>query len=188
MIVDREVVVFPHTIEALRFAFAGQNGYGRPLMNRMADTQAGAEGLSPLEASAQAGMMQVEIKQLGELAEQVLRARYMRHYERCECQSPCCSGRRIDLDWDFAVSYLSQAVATQLEGRKTTYLIRRVLIEIALGVSKHNLAQLAADELINRDTLAAWRGRVKKWLEGTERRAYNEVDDLFRAKGWIEIE
>lgn len=186
VIVHAESVTFPNTIEALRFAFAGQNGYERPLINRMTDTEASREGLSPVEAAAQAGMMLAEIKQLGPLTEQVLRARYMRQKEPCTCRSPCCSGKRIDLVWDAAVSYLTQAVAVHLEGCKTNYKIRRTLIEMALGCQSRNITQLAADELINRDTLAGWRGRVKKWLDGAERRAYNEVHDLFKARGRIE--
>lgn len=182
-----DILQFDSSEQALRYAFATRNGYGRPAINRMADLAApGGDGLTPNEQSAQAGMILAEVRALGRVPEHVLLVRYTPRTVVCQCQAACCSGRRINEDWVFAASYLSEQLRTgPLYGRNTTVAQRQDLIELALGTSRRKLADLAHAHGVHRDTFAAWRSRAEKWLLDVERKALKAFDDVAHARGWL---
>lgn len=179
---------FDNAVQALRFAFAERNGYGRPTINRMADTSGSGDGLTPLEQSTMAGMILAEVRALGRVPEHVLRARYTPRTLVCQCQSVCCSGRRVNEDWLFAASYLSEQLrTTALAGRNTTVAQRQGLIELVLGASKRSISDLAHANGVHRDTFAGWRTRVEKWLLDVERRAFDQFEQVARERGWLKM-
>ncbi|QCP50173.1 DNA-binding protein [Trinickia violacea] len=157
-----------HTTEAaLKFAFSySMQQQDRPLVNRMASPALRTgKGLAGNDGAGQAGMLRRELQQLSELDRAVLIARFAPRSIPCQCRHSCCSGYKINPEWDDALRVLEQAALTQLAGHLSNYVLRRRLVEKSIGV-KVELKALACACGVSENTASAHWKIIKEWMYG----------------------
>ena len=169
-----------HAALVFAFNFAGQH-YDRPMLTRMAFPSIGqSKGLAGLDGAAQAGMIRAEINALGNLAENVLTARFAPHYHPCACRSACCGGKKTNPEWINAIAWLSNHMrSTALFGTSADYRIRRtcVLRHFQAKENRQSLDQMANACSINRQTAGAYMSKVSKFIKVIEASAYGAISD-----------
>lgn len=118
-----------------------------------------------------------------------LLARTITPRQRCECHAPCCSGWRIDRDWDAAVEGIcfvlkEHANVTRTPGKKgmsTPAVLRRALVErmfSPVGEASTTMAKLAAQAGVTEVTVYAHRKLITDYLEEAEKSGWTELDAL----------
>lgn len=166
--------------DALVFAFNySMQQQGRTLVDRLAaPTARTGKGLSGNDGAAQAGIVRRELEELPPLQRAVLTARFAPRSSPCSCGGPCCSGHRPNREWTDAIRLLEQEAAKLLKGHKPSYLLRRRLVEKAVGV-KVQINMLARECHVDEKTAAAQWKIVKAWLWGEPKK--NGVTRLVRS-------
>lgn len=175
-----------HSALVFAFSFSCRAYYDRPIMNRMATQAIGSgKGLAGLDGAAQAGMLRAEVRALGNLHEALLIARIAPRSTPCSCGSPCCSGRRPNLEWVDAVAWLSgYARDAVLAGRVIDYRIARGCVEMYFA-SSLTVTKLADRCGVSRNTVGAYLARVRKMLRDSESLAQHAIDERLRMAGVI---
>lgn len=163
--------LFRSAHEALTFALNySMQQYDRPLMNRAmsAKPSGGGEGkgLSGLDGAGQAGMIRAELAKLVPLHQAVLVASIAPARLPCECRVSCCSGWKVNPEWQDAMSQLSVAAAAgALSGCLSNGRLRSALIQRHFG-AKASLFELAEKFDVSQRTAAEHSSRIKRWLFG----------------------
>jgi hypothetical protein len=186
-----EPTLFKDAFSALVFAFniaAGQSGYDRPMMNRLAaPTTSRGGGMSGLDALGQSGMIRAQIKALGKLNEAILIARTAPRSKPCECKAACCSGVKANKEWTDAIAYLSDYVrTTALAGCTANGMLRREYVVRYFDHKKDRktIENLARFYQVDRNTISAHAGRVNVLLGG--RPARKVKDEYLSAEPGLE--
>lgn len=195
------VPLFPSAHAALTFAlnFSMQQ-YDRPLMNRIASgeltagmTPGGGKGLSGLDGAGQAGMIRAELERLKPIEQAVLVAQAAPSQIPCACGVACCSGWKINPEWQDAMSVLTSAAApAALPGCVSNGRLRSALIQRLFG-AKVGLAELAERYDKNEKTVSAHQAKLKRWLFGggdekelgLHQQAYRALSARLAACKWI---
>ncbi|MDF3939939.1 hypothetical protein P3W66_07855 [Achromobacter denitrificans] len=164
-----EEPLFKNLHAALTFAlnFRMQQ-YDRPLMNRVAAGSSNGEGkgLSGVDGAGQAGMIRAELDRLLPLERAVLVAAAAPSQIPCECRVSCCSGWKINPEWQDAMSQLvSAAAAGALSGCVSNGRLRSALIQRHFGADV-SLAKLADRYKVSERTAEAHSAKLKWWLFG----------------------
>lgn len=174
-----------HAALVFAFNFAGQH-YDTPPLARLAAglnrelTPTSNKGLGGLDGAAQAGMIRAEINTLGNLAENVLTARFAPSYHPCACRSACCGGKKTNPEWINSIAWLSNHMrSTALFGTSADYRIRRtcVLRHFQVKEKRQSLEQMADACGINRQTAGSYMSKVAKFLKVIESSAYSAISD-----------
>lgn len=153
--------------DALIFAFNySLQQQGRPLADRLA-APAGriGKGLCGIDGAAQAGMIRREMEELNELERAALIARFAPRSMPCSCRNSCCSGHKINPEWDAAIRILEQGALGVLNGRISHHRLRRKIVEQYFGV-KVVLNDLANQCGVHVNTAAEHRKIIRLWLGG----------------------
>lgn len=160
-----ENVLFKSAADALRFAFNfSHQQYDRPLMNRLASSGTGdGKGLSGMDGAGQAGMIRRELRELSNLYQAVLIARYAPHTFPCTCGSSCCAGSAVNFEWREAVNTVAAYACEMVPGGSGRFRLRRELVFRLYG-SKRTLAAIAEDCGVSEQTASDHNGRVTMWL------------------------
>ncbi len=169
-----------HAALVFAFNFAGEH-YDRPMLTRMAYPSIGSsKGLAGLDGAAQSGMIRAEINALGNLAENVLTARFAPSYYPCACRSACCGGKKTNPEWINAIAWLSNHMrSTALFGTSADYRIRRtcVLRHFQAKENRKSLDQMADACGITRNTAGAYMSKEAKFIKVIESSAYSAISD-----------
>lgn len=164
-----EEPLFKNLHAALTFAFNFRmQQYDRPLMNRVAAGPSAGEGkgLSGVDGAGQAGMIRAELDQLAPLHRAVLIAGAAPSQILCECRVSCCSGWKINPEWQDAMSQVvSAAAAGALSGCVSNGRLRSALIQRLLG-AEVSLSKLAERYEVSERTAEAHSAKLKRWLFG----------------------
>lgn len=173
--------------------------YDRPLMNRaLAGKREGeGKGLSGLDGAGQAGMIRAELERLKPIEQAALVAHAAPSQIQCECRAACCSGWKVNPEWQDAMSVLSSAAASgALSGCVSNGRLRSALIQRIFG-AKVTLTELAERYGVDENTAGAHHAKLKRWLFGaTERNrlfgtqglhqlAYRALSERLKACKWI---
>lgn len=179
--------MFKSAHEALTFALHySMQQYDRPLMNRLASgeltagmARGGGKGLSGLDGAGQAGMIRAELAQLDPIHQAVLVASIAPADIPCHCRVSCCSGRKVNPEWQEAMSVLTTAAAAgALSGCVSNGRLRSALIQRLFG-AKVTLAALAEQFNVDENTAGAHHTKLKRWLfGGADRKGKEEVPGL----------
>jgi hypothetical protein len=189
-----------HSALVFAFNFSGQC-YDRPMMNRLASPAVGTgKGLVGLDGAAQAGMIRAEVQSLGKLAEAIIIARIAPRSVPCHCRSACCSGKKPNKEWVYAISYLADHVrTTALAGCTANGILRReyVVRYFSRKDERVSLEALAERYDVNRQTVGAHAAKVallfggtqakkdKSAVPGLEAAAMNAIEDRLRDIGMV---
>ncbi|MBJ9673352.1 DNA-binding protein [Burkholderia gladioli] len=160
-------IVFKSAFDAVRFALCySSQQYGETLMAKRlrGESSGGGMGLVGLDGAGQAGMIRNELWKLPDLHLSVVVARAAPHDLPCSCGNACCSGRRPNIEWQAAISWLTEASAAYAAGF-SHYRVRRAIIERLFGV-KCDLAEIAEDCDAHRNTVSKQNAAVRLWIEG----------------------
>lgn len=177
--------LFRSAHEALTFALNySMQQYDRPLMNRAmsAKSSGGGEGkgLSGLDGAGQAGMIRAELEKLVPLHQAVLVASVAPAQLPCECRVSCCSGWKVNPEWQEAMSALSIAAASgALSGCLSNGRLRSDLIQKLFGADV-SLTALVARYDVDKNTVGAHHLKLRRWLfsdRGLHRLAYQALTD-----------
>lgn len=178
----KAVPLFPSAHAALVFALNySMQQYNRPLMNRIASGELtagrapeGGKGLSGLDGAGQAGMILAELERLRPIEQAVLVAHAAPSRVPCACGVACCSGWKINPEWQDAMAVLNTAAASgALSGCVSNGRLRSALIQRLFGV-KVTLAELAERYDVDDKTASAHHAKLKRWLFGGADRRSNE--------------
>lgn len=147
--------------------------YDRPLMNKAMSGKPEGEGkgkgLSGVDGAGQAGMIRGELARLPPLFRAVLIASTAQSEIPCECMAACCVGRKVNPEWQDAMSEVTTAAAAgALSGCVSNGRLRSALIQRLLG-AKATLAELAERHDVDEKTAGAHSAKLKRWLFGDGR-------------------
>lgn len=167
----------------------------------MRGTIGSGKGLVGTDGAAQAGMIRGRIDEaLSGRHVAILMARFAPAWRPCGCRSPCCSGHRINPEWEAAIQYLTDDVASLFAGSLSHRQMRRFLIERYFGNDKDasgkkiTLEDVARKCGVHRDTATTHNAKVTQLLRGTkgangcrgeEERAIREADEILSGTGLI---
>lgn len=175
-----------HSALVFAFNFSGQQ-YDKSMMARMAAAPGRAgKGLGGLDGAAQAGMIRGELARIDPLSANILIARTAPHSIPCECRHACCSGEKPNLEWTNAIGFVTEVALGELSGCLSHYRLRRGIIERFFGV-KHNLASLADECHVNRDTASAHNAKLVRWLKGSPAKGSVLAVTGAEGKAWLLI-
>ncbi|AZY50996.1 hypothetical protein C0J09_13935 [Bordetella avium] len=184
--------LFRSAREALTFALNySMQQYDRPLMNRAMSAQpdGGAEGkgLSGIDGAGQAGMIRAELGKLSPLHQAALVASIAPSQMPCECRVSCCSGWKVNPEWQEAMSELSIAAASgALSGCVSNGRLRSALIQKHFG-AKTSLVELAERFGVSERTADAHSAKLKRWLFGTPAHGDNEAKPGVHTLAYLEF-
>jgi len=188
MFIIEEEALFSSAHAALVFAFnfSGQQ-YDKSMMARMASgpTREG-KGLGGLDGAAQAGMIRAELDRLDPLLMHILIARVAPPAVPCDCGRNCCAGSKPNKVWVDAILFLTERALGEMSGLLSHYLLRRGIIERCFGV-KHNLADLADQCGVHRDTASAHNAKLVRWLKGAPAKGRMPAVSGAEHKAWIAV-
>lgn len=111
----------------------------------------------------------------------------------CACGIACCSGWKVNSEWQDAMSVLTSAAASgALSGCVSNARLRSALIQRLSGANV-TLTELAERYDVDEKTASAHHAKLKRWLFGTSgedgagihRQAYIALNARFRACNWI---
>lgn len=197
--------LFKSAHEALTFALHySMQQYDRPLMNRIASGELtagmaceGGHGLSGVNGAGQAGMIRSELARLDPLHQAVLVASIAPADIPCHCRVSCCSGRKVNPEWQEAMSVLTTAAAAgALSGCVSNGRLRSALIQRLFG-AKFTLVALAEQFDVDENTAGAHHAKLKRWLfggadqkgkgdePGLHQQAYRAITARLRACNWV---
>ncbi|OFQ51978.1 hypothetical protein [Achromobacter xylosoxidans] len=166
--------LFKSAHDALVFALNySMQQYDRPLMNRIASGEltagmavAGGKRLSGIDGAGQAGMIRAELSQIKPLQQAALIVSAAPAQIPCECRVSCCSGWKVNPEWQDAMSVLSTAAAAgALSGCVSNGRLRSALIQRHFG-AQVSLLKLAERHEVSERTAEAHSARLKRWLFG----------------------
>ncbi|MEN5159704.1 hypothetical protein [Achromobacter spanius] len=200
----KAVPLFSSAHAALIFALHySMQQYDRPLMNRIASGEStagrsddGGMGLSGLDGAGQAGMIRAELAKLRPIEQAVLVAHAAPSRIPCACGIACCSGFKINPEWQDAMSVLTTAAASgALPGCVSNGRLRSALIQRLFG-AKVTLVSLAERYGADENTVGAHHAKLKRWLfggadqkkddqMGLHHHAYSALTARLRACKWI---
>lgn len=165
---DREPL-FETAHHALLFAFNfSDQQYERPLMNRLADDPVGhvSKGLSGMDGAAQAGMIFGRMKLLPELSQHIIFAQYAPPTIRCDCGRSCCTGRKPNELWEYAINEISRASITGATVGVLSYrILRDAIVRKMFGVKVDIVAAAERCGLSERSAYDH-QAAIKRWLDG----------------------
>lgn len=143
-------------------------------------------GLGGLDGAAQAGMIQLELKQMSDLRRAVVVARYAVSSVPCACRAPCCREYRENPDWAGAVEWLTRYVLEQaLTGNVSHYHFRRMLVARHFGV-RETFIDVAARCGVDRHTASRQYKAIHEHLKAEERLARFEIEGILKNVGVVE--
>lgn len=199
----KAVPLFASAHAALTFALNySMQQYDRPLINKVASgalatgaTLGGGKGLSGLDGAGQAGMIRAELARLSPIDQAVLVAHAAPAQIPCNCGIACCSGWRVNPEWQDAMSVLTSAAASgALSGCVSNGRLRSALIQRLFG-AKVTLTELAERFEVDDKTASAHQAKLKRWLfggvggrPGLWTQANLALSVRFQGCGWIEAD
>lgn len=159
--------LFDSSHAALVFAFnySGQQYQASAMNKAMTPAIGSGKGLVGVDGAAQAGMIRSELGMLPELHQAVLTARCAPRDVLCDCGRPCCATKRSNPEWEAAIVWLTERAMQQLSGSFSHYRVRRSILEKIFG-AKVNLAEIAEDCGVHRNTVSDQNAKLKLWIEG----------------------
>jgi hypothetical protein len=134
------------------------------------------KGLSGIDGAGQCGIIRSHVGKLPEPFGYVLVARIAPKSHPCDCRRPCCSGKRPNAEWSYAVDQLAIHAQGTLPGR-TSYLLRRALVERYFGQKRRKLQEIAKACELNPNTVGKHNKAVTRWLDDYEGRALALIGD-----------
>lgn len=192
--VIQEEALFSSAHAALTFAlnFSSQQ-FGKSAMATLIAPAGGSgKGLGGLDGSAQAGIVRAELERCGILVESLLIARVAPKVINCDCMHSCCSGKKPNIDYEKAISYLTDESACFFSGCLSLYSIRRACILKYFG-EKIKFKDVADTCSVNEKTVYSNNERILKWLKGESRdspgqeaKAWQFFEDKLRTAGLID--
>lgn len=169
--------------------------YDRPLMNKAMSGKPEGEGkgLSGIDGAGQAGMIRAQLNRLPPLYRAVLIASTAQAEFPCDCKAACCIGRKVNPEWQDAMSDVTTAAAAgALSGCVSNGRLRSALIQRLLG-AKATLADLAARHDVDEKTAGAHSAKLKRWLfggagaaPGVHQQASRAFSECLQASGLID--
>ncbi|ACR28692.1 hypothetical protein [Burkholderia glumae] len=165
-------IVFKSAFDAVRFALCySSQQFGETIMAKRMRGPGGGSGMGlvGLDGAGQAGMIRSELEKLPELHLCVVVARAAPQQLACECGHPCCSRWRPNIEWQAAISWLTDASAAYCSGF-SHYRVRRAIVEKVFGV-KRNLEDIAKDCDANVKTVSNHNAAVRRWIDGNKKSA-----------------
>lgn len=197
----KAVPLFASAHAALTFALNySMQQYDRPLMNKIASGElaaatalGGGKGLSGLDGAGQAGMIRAELARLSPIEQAVLVAHAAPAQISCGCGIACCSGWKVNPEWQDAMSVLTSAAASgALSGCVSNGRLRSALIQRLFG-AKVTLVELAERYDVDEKTASAHHAKLKRWLfggadhkgDGVHQKAYRALSERLKACRWI---
>jgi hypothetical protein len=168
---DTEQKLFRTPQEALVYAFSySMQQQDRPLSDRLASPAARTgKGLHGNDGAAQAGMIRRELAELSDIDRAVLVALFAPRSYPCACGSACCSRHTPNPEYSAAISLLTEKALAQLSGHLSHYLLRRGLVEKALGTKITIKALATKCEVAEKTADAHWRV-IRDWIGGTPKK------------------
>ncbi|MEN5158949.1 hypothetical protein [Achromobacter spanius] len=164
-----EEPLFKNAHAALTFALNySMQQYDRPLMNRVAagPSKGDGKGLSGLDGAGQAGMIRAELAKLKPLQQAALLVSAAPSQILCDCRVSCCSGWKVNPEWQDAMSVLNSAAAAgALSGCVSNGRLRSALIQRHFG-AEVSLLKLAERYEVGERTAEAHSAKLKRWLFG----------------------
>lgn len=198
----KAVPLFASAHAALTFALNySMQQYDRPLMNRVSSGELtagmapdGGKGLSGLDGAAQAGMIRAELARLKPIEQAVLVVHAAPSQLPCECRAVCCSGWKLNREWQDALAVLCEAAAAgALSGCASNGRLRSDLIQRIFG-AKVTLALLAERYGVDENTASAHHARLKRWLfsssgsgPGLHQQASSAISERLHASGLVDL-
>ena len=161
--------IFETAHNALLFAFNfSDQQYERPLMNRLADDPVGnvSKGLSGMDGAAQAGMIFGRMKMLSDLSQHIIFAQYAPPTIRCDCGRSCCTGRKPNELWEYAINEISKASITGATVGVLSYRILRDAIVRKMFGAKVDIVAAAARCGLEERQAYRHQAAIKRWLDG----------------------
>lgn len=161
--------LFQSAAQALAFAFGfNREQYDRPLIYRLMKRASPSteKRLSGLDGAAQAAMIRRRIAKLGELYESILIGRYVPAQLDCHCGSTCCSGKKVNSEWQHAMRVVAEygereALVNCVTKRPLTLLLLRKLIG-----HKISLVDIYREAVISEKTASKHYAKLKAWFLG----------------------
>ncbi len=194
---EKPEALFESAHAALVFALNySMQQYDRPLMNKAMSgrTQGDGRGLSGVDGAGQAGMIRAELARLPPLYRAVLIVSAAPSDFPCECKAACCIGRKVNPEWQAAMSEVTTAAAAgALSGCVSNGRLRSALIQRLFG-ARATLADLAERHGVDEKTAGAHSVKLKRWLFGAGRdlpgihqQASRELSDRLAASKVIRL-
>lgn len=140
-------------------------------------------GLSGLEGAAQAGMIQLELRQLSDVRRALLVGRYAVPRTPCTCRAPCCRGYRENPDWGDAVRWLAEYVL-DFSGVVSHYHFRQALVRRHFGI-RVTFLTMAAECGVHRHTASEQYKKVHEHLKREERVARFEIEGILQGAALV---
>lgn len=178
--------IFETTYHALLFAYHFLDAQFEPSAMLKLARKVGfnGKGLSGLDGAGQCGIIRSRVGQLQEPFRYVIVARFAPKAHTCDCRRPCCSGSRPNAEWSYAVDQLAINAQSALTGR-TSYLMRRALVERFFGQKGRKLHEIAKACELNPNTVGKHNKAITRWLDDAEARAWAQVEDALRESGIV---
>lgn len=168
---DTEQKLFRTPQEALVYAFSySMQQQDRPLADRLASPAARTgKGLHGNDGAAQAGMIRRDLEQLSDIDRAVLVALFAPRSYPCACGSACCSHHRANPEYSAAITLLTEKALAQMAGHLSHYMLRRGLVEKALGTKITIKALAIRCEVSEKTADAHWR-IIRDWIGGSPKK------------------
>lgn len=172
--------LFRSSHAALTFAYSFcSDQYDRPAMLKLAAPVTGdGRGLGGLNGAGQAGMIRGEVAALGQLREAMVAAYFSPHTLPCSCKAACCSGSRLNPEWQEAISIITRAALSQLSGHLSNYRLRESIVirNFTRSKDRGTIQDMAEACGVDRDTASQHNAIISEWLSGTPRKKQGAVE------------
>ncbi len=179
--------LFKSTYNALAFAyqFNGLN-ISTPHLCEMQPSK--ARSLGGLNGAGEAGSIKRAVKELGEVAESLIVARFSPSKLPCSCHRSCCSGWVNNADWQHAVNVLSKSIDDDVFCRVGDANYRAAITGryFSRDYDKKPIEFIADNARISRATAYQHYKAIKLYFRGTrsqkgvEQVIIDKVDEILR--------
>jgi len=179
-----DAALFTSAYNALVFAYNYNDAtYGRSMMSKMASSSGDGNGLGGLDGAAQAGIIKSKTRVLGPFLEAALIVRVAIRSMPCHCLSSCCSGQKINKEWQSAMWLLTNTLDPKITSKITHYL--RVDFVIKHYFQDVTFVDLENVYKINHQTLSKYMASISKTLKQNEQTAWAAITESLKEAGLI---
>lgn len=182
-----EETLFNSAHSALIFAFNFDcQVYPRSMMSKMAGDSLGGsgKGLGGLDGAGQAGIIRAKVREVGYLGEAALIARTANRSTPCLCRSSCCSGQKVNKEWQSAMWFLAGHIQAITENRTKKDMFIALVMKY-YGV-KSSLVDIAEANDISRDTAGTHNAATTKAMKSIEQAAWRSIEEKLKEANLID--
>lgn len=183
---DADQAAFKSLASALRFAMNNHHAADPGTLARFqVRTRPGSSIFEDkFERAAWAGDILRRISGLHPTRTAILYVRYAPRSFPCACRRPCCSGHRVNEEWQNALAVVVEAATQAVAGKLSHRQLRAGIVKRWAGAERINIGVLADKCGVHRNTAGEHAKLIKRWLDALLFAAETEAEQCLRpAKG-----